>query len=246
LHGDFFIAEMNGNKYLYTEKFRHVPIRIKKGGYMPKGGLYLVDYLSSQNISGACLDIGCGETGLIAQYLKLLDADEVVGADIDAPALLHAQDSSPIAPEILWQQSDVYNDIPAGYKFNLIVSNPPQMPSSDIESIHDDGGPDGLDITRRILDGGRQFLAHDGRILLLLFDFLYDNVCLLTNQSAKTIGSEFRYNSRVVAAYKRPVRPKGKTFENRHQIERYFEGFRFQNSSAGLFHNFYIVEYQPL
>lgn len=68
------------------------------------------------------------------------------------------------------------NRLPAG-SVNLIVSNPPYIPTSDINSLppevrdHEpraalDGGRDGLDLIRRIIEGSAEFLIDNGCLLL--------------------------------------------------------------------------------
>jgi release factor glutamine methyltransferase len=62
------------------------------------------------------------------------------------------------------------------YKFDLIVANPPYIPSSDIESLQMevrkeprlalDGGSDGLDIYRRLIPDLAVILADDGLVVV--------------------------------------------------------------------------------
>lgn len=245
LFEDFHLLESDSNKFLAAKGVEHFKIRIKKGGYVPKGGLYLVKYLAHEDVSGSCLDIGTGETGVIAQFAKLFGAGEVTACDIDAAALAHARHSSLQASEIQWLQSDVYEHIPADRQFDMIVSNPPQLPSLNVESPHDYGGKDGLDVIEQILEGGRTRLRPGGRLLLLVFDFLYDHEYVATNRSLKTLSHDLGYKSKVVASYDREASPGGKTFENKSYIERMFSGFRFRkNSGNALRHFFYIVEFK--
>jgi release factor glutamine methyltransferase len=68
------------------------------------------------------------------------------------------------------------NRLPAG-SVNLIVSNPPYIATADINSLppevrdHEpiaalDGGRDGLDLIRRIIEGSAEFLTNNGCLLL--------------------------------------------------------------------------------
>jgi len=63
------------------------------------------------------------------------------------------------------------------HKFNLIISNPPYIPTNDIQNLQPeirefepilalDGGRDGLDSFRSILDDARHYLVPGGTILL--------------------------------------------------------------------------------
>jgi methylase of polypeptide subunit release factors len=245
IYEDFYKVTLDGEQFVFSDQFAQTPIRIRRNGFAPKGGLYVVDYLQGEQVDGlSCLDIGCGETGIIAQYLKLFGASDVTGIDVDAGAIDHVQTSSNISQTLNWIHGDVFEGLPANQQYELIVSNPPQMPSKQILSLHDDGGIDGLHVVHRILRDARNYLQQDGRILLLLFDFLYDNVCKLTGQSVKTLADDLHYKHRVAAKFVRSVRPSGKTYENRQHIEDDFEGFQFDQSDRGLYHHFYIVEFR--
>jgi len=70
--------------------------------------------------------------------------------------------------------SDLLASVPES--FTLIVSNPPYIPSSDISSLAAevrgepllalDGGPDGLDIMRRLVKESRERLDEGGRLIV--------------------------------------------------------------------------------
>jgi release factor glutamine methyltransferase len=74
----------------------------------------------------------------------------------------------------MWQP---VRELAAGRPFDLILSNPPYIPTADIPGMgrhvaeHEphlalDGGADGLDLHRRILDGAADHLAPGGRLFL--------------------------------------------------------------------------------
>lgn len=68
-------------------------------------------------------DLGCG-TGRLAIGAALLDAEEVVGIDIDSEALEVAEENSREAGvEVEWRQADV-EDLDAP-EFDTVVQNPP-------------------------------------------------------------------------------------------------------------------------
>jgi release factor glutamine methyltransferase len=71
--------------------------------------------------------------------------------------------------------------LPAGARFDLIVSNPPYIPSAEIDSLQPevrdfdpraalDGGPDGLDFYRLIAEPAARCLKSPGKIMLELGD----------------------------------------------------------------------------
>ena len=68
--------------------------------------------------------------------------------------------------------SDLFEKVPEGRKFDLIVSNPPYIPKKDLAGLSPevrkeplgalDGGEDGLDFYRRIVREGMAYLKEDG------------------------------------------------------------------------------------
>ena len=69
-------------------------------------------------------------------------------------------------------RSDLYANLPQGAKFDVIISNPPYIPSADINTLAADvkreprlaldGGADGLDFYRRIIAGAPKLLNDNG------------------------------------------------------------------------------------
>jgi release factor glutamine methyltransferase len=66
----------------------------------------------------------------------------------------------------------------AGERFDLVCSNPPQMPTppgadrEDAQAAADNGGPDGWALLDRIIAGAPDHLAPRGRLVFTIFDFL--------------------------------------------------------------------------
>ena len=82
---------------------------------------------------------------------------------------------------------DITNDLPKR-KFDMIVSNPPYIPSKDIDMLSDevkkepmlalDGGEDGLDIIRFLIGDGLSYLNENGKMLI---EFGYDQGNIMDN-----------------------------------------------------------------
>ncbi len=121
------------------------------------------------------LDLGTG-SGCIAVSIKAFCPEAVVsGSDVFPEALQIAKENARInQTEITWIKSDLFSEIEG--KFDLIVSNPPYIPTDVIGTLmpevrdHDpgpalDGGSDGLDFYRRILAGCKDHLQPGGRVL---------------------------------------------------------------------------------
>ena len=82
-----------------------------------------------------------------------------------------------LSDKIQFHCGDGFAALPRGLPFDLIVSNPPYIPSADIEALapevrdHDprlalDGGADGLDFYRRLAAEAANHLCPGGRIML--------------------------------------------------------------------------------
>jgi ribosomal protein L3 glutamine methyltransferase len=73
-------------------------------------------------------------------------------------------------------QSDLYANVPAGKKYDLIITNPPYVNSSSMsklpkEYLHEpqialDGGADGMDLVRKIVAGAAERLTDDGLLIV--------------------------------------------------------------------------------
>ena len=126
------------------------------------------------------LDIGTGSGAIIVSLLDALPQAVGVGVDISNDALAVAKENAErigVKERIALRQSDVFSNVPAAKKFDIIVSNPPYIPAADLAGLDKDvqkeprgaldGGEDGLDFYRRICAEAAEHLAEDG---LLAFE----------------------------------------------------------------------------
>jgi release factor glutamine methyltransferase len=110
------------------------------------------------------LEIGTG-TGYIAA--SLMDIAKVVATDINPHATVCARKRG---VEVI--RADLINGISG--RFDLIIFNPPYLPTSDEERIDDwlecalDGGESGRKVIERFIRQASSVLAPGGRILLLI------------------------------------------------------------------------------
>ncbi|MGH9948160.1 MAG: N5-glutamine methyltransferase family protein, partial [Pyrinomonadaceae bacterium] len=102
-----------------------------------------------------------------------------VGADLSSAALEIANLNAgkhDVSKRLQLIHSDVFANV-SDSGFDLIVANPPYIPTMDIETLQPevsdfeprsalDGGSDGLDIVRRIVDGSAEKLASGGYLLM--------------------------------------------------------------------------------
>ncbi len=125
-------------------------------------------------------DVGTGSGCLAVSLVRWLPHAHVVATDISAAALEVARrnvDGHGVGDRVRLVRGDLLAGV-AG-PFDVVVSNPPYVPRGDIAALqpevrdHEprgalDGGPDGLDVVRRLLPQAEDRLAPGG---LLAFEF---------------------------------------------------------------------------
>jgi len=122
----------------------------------------------------------CTGSGAIAVSLKSEMPDiEVWAADISTEALETAKANAgrhQMADSIRFCQGHLFEALPVGLTFHVIVSNPPYIPSAEIALLSPEvqkeprlalnGGKDGLGIIREIIDYAPGYLEPGGVLLL--------------------------------------------------------------------------------
>jgi release factor glutamine methyltransferase len=125
----------------------------------------------------AILDIGTG-SGVIPLTLALeLPAATIHATDLSPDALALAAENAArhqLNDRVTFHQADLLP--PGDNKFDLIIANLPYIPTGEIAALspevrHDpltalDGGPDGLDLIRRLIDTAPDRLTPGGALLL--------------------------------------------------------------------------------
>lgn len=141
--------------------------------------LRLLDGGTGTQIADVCS--GSGAIGL--SVLKLLPLSRAVLTDISEDALAVARENAAdlgVSDRAVFRQGDALNPLfevmPAG-GFHAILSNPPYIPREDIPDLDAevrcfeprlalDGGPGGLEVIRRIIQGAPRLLRHAGYLIL--------------------------------------------------------------------------------
>ena len=126
----------------------------------------------------------CTGSGCILLSLLHYSADTTgVGTDLSAAALRVAAENGGrlgLSDRAVWKQGDLYEaraGAESSLKFELIVSNPPYIPTAVIGTLMPevaemeprmalDGGEDGLSFYRRILAGARDVLKIGGVLMM--------------------------------------------------------------------------------
>lgn len=125
------------------------------------------------------LDLGTGSGAILIALLLELKRAEGLGIDVSRSALAVARDNAArlgLGDRARFGLSSWWSHVPPG-AFDLVVSNPPYIPSRDIEGLEPevrryepllalDGGPDGLAAYRAITSTIAARLAPGGRLIV--------------------------------------------------------------------------------
>ena len=129
-----------------------------------------------QSVLDLCTGSGAIAVAVYKELEKYNRKVKMTATDISADALALAKENAEAnEADILFIQSDLFSRIRG--RFDIIVSNPPYIPSADIEGLQKevkdyeprlalDGGADGLDIYRKIAQESGKYLNRGGIIIL--------------------------------------------------------------------------------
>lgn len=209
---DLIERRQNGEplQYLLGEwEFYGYPLRVGAGVLIPRSDTELLVEICEQKLTAKptpfILDL-CSGSGCIAIALKkLIPSATVCAVELSSDAIVYLSENITLNQvEILSVQADVFTYQPE-QSFDLIVSNPPYIPSQDLEELSLevqqepqlalDGGADGLSFYRMIADRYLSFLNPKGILALeigydqgeqvpnILKEFGYENIELFHDLS---------------------------------------------------------------
>jgi release factor glutamine methyltransferase len=152
-----------------------------------------------KNIKLNILELGIGSGCLIITLLKEFQNAKGTGIDISSKALKIAQKNAEnlnVSNRLNLIKSDWFNKING--KFDLIISNPPYIPSKQIEALQTevkdyepilalDGGKDGLDYYRKTAEQSSNFLNKNGYICLEIGQNQYKDVIEIFKQQGFSV-----------------------------------------------------------
>jgi len=177
------LAYLLGDVFFYSLK-----LKVEPGCLIPRPETeLLVDsavsalslrYLGSEPAAQpqiAIADIGCGSGAIALALLSEIKDARAVLLDVSGEALEIARTN---ARELNFEQraefilSDLFANLPQDRKFDLIVSNPPYLTHTDMQTLQPeltyeprlalDGGLDGMDFYRRIIHSAADYLKPGG------------------------------------------------------------------------------------
>ena len=202
------IAYITGKKEFWSEDFF-----VKPGILIPRPETELLIYkiiafFKNKNIN--ILDIGTGSGCILLSILKELNLSRGIGIDISSEVINVANLNSKKLK--LFNRSKFktvdFNNFNEG-KFDLVVSNPPYIPTRDIKNLSKDiinyepitaldGGSDGLDLIKKVIYKSNYLLKREGMLALEIGHNQYQRVFnVLKDNGYREIGKEYDFNRNV-------------------------------------------------
>ena len=139
----------------------------------PETEILVENVLKNLKKKGKVLDVGTGSGAIAVTIAKLSDA-LVTAIDISRPALQVAEtNAKKNGVKVEFIESNLFENLKKRKKFDIIVSNPPYIPTSYIAKLDKnvkecdpkialDGGEDGLRFYREITAGAKKHLYKNG------------------------------------------------------------------------------------
>lgn len=126
------------------------------------------------------LDVGTGSGVIAISLAKYNPGWKVLATDISMEAIDIAQENANrhgVCQRVRFVQMDLFNGLKRCKFFDWIVSNPPYIPTGQLNKLPPDvinyepiiaidGGPDGLNVIRKLIDEAHYYLNDEGRLVI--------------------------------------------------------------------------------
>lgn len=164
---------------LGSQEFMGMEFEVSSAVLIPRHdtGVLVEEAVKRAVPKGRILDIGVGSGCIAAALAKLLPVAEISGVEKSPEALeLARRNLERHGVKVTLFEGSLFEPF-RGLTFDMIVSNPPYIPTGDLESLQPevrdfeprgalDGGTDGLDFYRAIIPAAPEFLVSGGWLLL--------------------------------------------------------------------------------
>ena len=202
------VAYITGKKEFWSENFL-----VNKNTLVPRPETELMLYgvlKFFKNRTINILDIGTGSGCVLLSILKNLNFSRGTGIDISSKAIKVAKTNAKnlnLSNRANFKIYDLKN-YNVG-KYDLIISNPPYIPSKDIKNLskdiinHEpkfalDGGIDGLDLIKKVIYKSSHLLKRNGLLVMEIgFNQYRKTADILRRNKFREISKEIDYNSNV-------------------------------------------------
>jgi release factor glutamine methyltransferase len=161
-----------------TREFWSKPVRVDRRVLVPRPETELLVEVAREILRSAAspliVDVGTGSGAILLALAGELPGARLIGIDVSPEALAVARENlRELAGRVELFAGDLLEPLPAGARPELIVSNPPYICSADLAGLAPevrdwepalalDGGPDGLDVVRRLVPQAAARLAPSG------------------------------------------------------------------------------------
>ena len=185
---DYTARRLRGEPVAYitgTWEFYGLPIITNSDVLIPRMDTEVlveqaVELLMGKKMNARILDLCCGSGCITCALAHELPASRLMAIDISANALEVCRQNlaaNRISSRVICMQTDVLSAPPLGIgEFDMIVANPPYIPSSEINSLDPsvrdyepvwalDGGEDGLKFSKGIIKYWKSLLRPGGYLL---------------------------------------------------------------------------------
>ncbi len=227
-HGKFSTEETKQIMDAVEKRLKHIPLayifgktnfygydlKVNKNVLIPRLDTEvlieeIVKDIKKKSEKSSVLDIGTG-SGAIAIVLSKETGAKVTAVDVSKEALDVARQNAKLNDaKIEFVQSDLFENVTE--KFDFIVSNPPYIESDVVKGLDRevvdnepilalDGGKDGLDFYRKIIENAPKFLNNGGKLYFEIGYNQADEVSLIMSKNFKDIKviKDYGNNDRVV------------------------------------------------
>lgn len=164
----FFSKKLADENIVKTFFFKETELAVFPSVYGPTEDSFLLANCIKIEPKQSVLDIGTGSG--IQAIAAAMQGAKVLATDINSIALKNAEFNAKklkLGKRIFFKKSDLFEKIPAGGKFGLILFNPPYVPSGKIKWIECDGGTNGRKVLDKFLTQFPAFLKKSGKCIFL-------------------------------------------------------------------------------
>jgi len=185
------VAFITGHK-----PFRTIDLEVDDSSIVPRPDTETLVEVSLEALWGAemreprALDVGTGSGAVALALCAEHPSVRVVATDVDARALELARRNAVrlhVADRVEFLRSDLFDDLPGGARFEVIVSNPPYIREDEIEHLQEEirsweprvalvSGPEGLEFYRRLIPGALAFLEPGGLLAVEIHEGRVDDI----------------------------------------------------------------------
>lgn len=176
------VAYITGEKGFYDSRFE-----VDKGVLIPRPdtetiveeSLKLIEKVCDKKKENSVLELGTGSGAIIISLAKAKPGYSYTATDISDDAVYTAKKNAHniLGDKIEFITGSWFDPVEKNRRFDLVISNPPYIPTRDIDDLAPeiksfepvlalDGGADGLDCYRIIIEKAVNFLNPGGFLLL--------------------------------------------------------------------------------